>query len=51
MYLFAAVEEQAEEDIIQLVDEETDIKREVEESESNMSPNGKFFSTKLTEKA
>ncbi|CAG9535800.1 unnamed protein product [Cercopithifilaria johnstoni] len=31
-----AVEEQAEEDIIQIVNEETNIKREIEESESNM---------------
>ncbi|VIO98571.1 Uncharacterized protein BM_BM9949 [Brugia malayi] len=33
-----AVEEQAEEDIIRLVDEETNVKREMEESESSMSP-------------
>ncbi|EFO25922.2 TB2/DP1 protein [Loa loa] len=33
-----AVEEQAEEDIIRLVDEETDVKREMEESESSLSP-------------
>ncbi|VDK65084.1 unnamed protein product [Onchocerca ochengi] len=32
-----AVEEQAEEDIIRLVDEDTDIKRELEESGSNIS--------------
>lgn len=43
MRLFAVVEEQAEEDIIRVFDEETNIKREVEESAS-MSSNCKFLS-------
>lgn len=37
------MEEQAEEDIIRLVDEDTDIKRELEESGSNISADSKFF--------
>ncbi|KAL3985521.1 TB2/DP1 HVA22 family protein [Acanthocheilonema viteae] len=36
--IIVGVEEQAEEDIIQVVDEETNIKREIEESESNVFP-------------
>lgn len=43
MCAFAVVEEQAEEDIIRVVDEETDIKREIEESESNMLLHCKFL--------
>lgn len=47
---FTAVEEQEEEDIIRLTEQEADVKREMEGSESNMPPDSKFFVVVSTEK-